>query len=185
MSIDYFEKFSDEELLSMSLSDDKYFSLLIARYKEKFFYYLKSFTGLNYDDIEDIIQNSFIKIFLNINNFNSNLKFSSWAYRIVRNEAIDSIRRKKRDCLPLFQELEIPDDFNILEEIDQGIEKNKIALVLKELRFDYREILILRFFDHKEYKEISDILKKPMGTVSTLINRAKQEFKDKYKKYAK
>ena len=71
----------------------------------------------------------------------------------------------------------------MLENINGKIEKEKVALVLQELKEEYREILILRFFDHKEYREISDILKKPMGTISTMINRAKKQFKTKYKKY--
>ncbi len=177
--------YSDEELVEKSLSDNNFFALLISRYKEKFFYYLKRFTGFDSDEVEDVVQNSFIKIYINLNNFNKDLKFSSWAYRIVHNEAIDEIRRKKRGSLPLFSDFDIPSDFDLLENIDGKIEKEKVALVLKEVKEEYREILILRFFEHKDYKEISDILKKPMGTISTMINRAKKQFKTKYEKYVK
>ncbi len=179
-------EYSDEELLELSLENTAYFSLLVKRYKEKFFYYLKRFAGFRNDDIEDVIQNSFIKIYKNLNNFDPKLKFSSWAYRIVHNEAIDEIRRQKRNNLPLLPELEIPDeDINLSEELDIKLEKEKIKKVLKELKEEYREIIVLRFFEHKEYKEISDILKKPIGTICTQIDRAKKQFKDKYQKYVK
>ncbi len=179
-------KYSDEKLLELSLKNIDYFSLLVIRYKEKFFYYLKRFAGFRNDEIEDVIQNSFIKIYKNLNNFDPKLKFSSWAYRIVHNEAIDEIRRQKRNNLPLLPELEIPDEeTNLSEELDIKLEKEKVLKTLKELKEDYREILVLRFFEYKDYKEISDILKKPIGTVCTQIDRAKKQFKDKYQKYVK
>lgn len=179
------DDYSDEELVELSLKDNMFFALLIKRYKEKFFYYLKRFAGFRSDDIEDVIQASFIKIYTNLNSFNKNLKFSSWAYRIVHNEAIDEIRRQKRGHLPLFPEMEIPDDFDLNSDIDEKLNKDKVMIVLKELKNEYREVLVLRFFEHKEYKEISDILKKPMGTVATMIDRAKKQFKVKYEKYVK
>ncbi len=179
------DDYSDEELVELSLKDNMFFALLIKRYKEKFFYYLKRFTGFRAEELEDVIQASFIKIYTNLNSFNKNLKFSSWAYRIVHNEAIDEIRRQKRGHLPLFPELEIPDDFDLSAEIDEKLAKDKVKLVLQELKDEYREVLVLRFFEHKEYREISDILKKPMGTVATMIDRAKKQFKVKYEKYVK
>jgi RNA polymerase sigma-70 factor (ECF subfamily) len=45
----------------------------------------------------------------------------------------------------------------------------------------YRYVLVLKFFEEKDYKEISDILKKPMGTVASLVNRAKKDFRKKIK----
>lgn len=180
------DDYSDEELLKLSLGDNNFFTFLVNRYKEKFFYYLKAFAGFRNDEIEDVIQNSFIKIYKNLNNFDSKLKFSSWAYRIIHNEAIDEIRRQKRSNLPLFPELEIPDEkSDLISDLDEKLEKKVVLAVLQELKEDYREVLVLRFFEDKDYKEISDILRKPLGTVSTLINRAKIQFKNKYKKYVR
>lgn len=179
------KELSDEELLALTLSDEKYFSFIVSRYKEKFFYYLKRLAGFYDDEIEDVIQTAFIKIYYHLNGFDKRLKFSSWAYRIVHNEAIDALRRQKRSHLPLLPELEIPDDFSLSEEMDKKIEKDKALLVLRELKDIYREVLVLRFFEHKDYKEISDILEKPLGTVCTLLNRAKNQFKDKYEKYVR
>ena len=52
-----------------------------------------------------------------------------------------------------------------------------VAKALSQLDDKYREVLVLKFLEQKDYKEISDILQKPMGTIATLINRAKQHFK--------
>lgn len=145
---------------------------------------MKSFAGFHDDEAEDVIQAAFIKIYKNLNSFDKDLKFSSWAYRIVHNEAIDELRRQKRSQSAPLEGLEIPDEFSLLEETEKRLEKVKIVATLKELKDEYRQVLILRFFEHKEYKEISDILKKPIGTVGTLIDRAKKQFRDKYQKYA-
>lgn len=69
------------------------------------------------------------------------------------------------------------------EDIAKSMEKRHDAAevrdVLDELDEKYREALVLKFLEEKDYKEISDILEKPMGTVATLINRAKKQFKEK------
>jgi len=175
---------SDEELAVRAVYDSKFFTFLVTRYKEKFFYYLKSFSGFQDDEAEDVIQVSFIKIYKNLNNFDRRLKFSSWAYRIVRNEAIDELRRSKRNQSTALDNLEIPDAISLTEEMDKKLAQEIVLKTLKDLKAEYREILVLRFFAHKEYKEISDILQKPIGTVCTLIDRAKKQFKDKYQNYA-
>ena len=69
-------------------------------------------------------------------------------------------------------------DLNIKEETDQTLLKEKIKTLLSKLDRKYREVLILKYLEDKDYTEISNILKKPMGTVATLINRAKNKFKE-------
>jgi len=176
---------SDEDLAVLALEDSKFFTPLVTRYKEKFFYYLKSFAGFHDDEAADVIQSAFIKIYKNLNNFDKQLKFSSWAYRIIHNEAIDELRRCRRNQVLTLDGLEIPDFVNLDEEIDKGLDKAKVTKALKDLKDEYRQILILRFFEQREYKEISDILQKPIGTVGTMIDRAKKQFKDKYQKYVR
>ena len=57
-----------------------------------------------------------------------------------------------------------------------------IGKILSQIRIDYREVLMLRFMEDKDYNEISDILKKPVGTIGTLLNRAKKELKNELEK---
>ena len=68
-------------------------------------------------------------------------------------------------------------EFNLLEELNKSLDKVKIKEILSKMSLKYREILILKFLEEKNYEKISDILRKPKGTVATLINRAKKEFK--------
>ena len=72
---------TDEELVILSLENQNIFAYLINRYQKKIARYIKRISGLSDDDIEDVLQDVFIKTYRNLNAFDSNLKFSSWLYR--------------------------------------------------------------------------------------------------------
>jgi len=188
--LDYFmisaieaEKVNDNELIKLVLTDQENFLYVVSRYKTKLFYYIKRISGLDEEEINDVLQNIFIKVYTNLNDFDHNLKFSSWIYRITHNEVIDNYRKTKaRPQLadPEFNEdvlKEIADDFQVAEAMDKQLLKEKIALALDKLDLKLKEVLVLKFLEDKDYKEISDIIKKPLGTVASRINKAKLELK--------
>jgi len=178
----YQEK-TDEELVLLALSDQDVFLYLMRRYEKKLLSYISRITNVNRDEAEDILQDAFIKIYQNLNDFDAELKFSSWAYRIAHNQVISNYRKIK--CRPQSIPLDINEeilgnlasDLDVKKDLDAIFLRENIKKILAKLDIKYREILILKFLEEKDYKEISDILKKPMGTVATLINRAKKEFK--------
>ena len=86
---------SDNELVTLTLENKDNFSYLIERYEKKLYRYIWRLTGLSKECCEDILQETFIKIYRNINNFDQRLKFSSWAYRITHNEALNYVRKYK------------------------------------------------------------------------------------------
>jgi len=71
-------------------------------------------------------------------------------------------------------------DTNIEKETLIKEQNEHISFLLSQLKSDFKEVLVLKFFEDKDYQEISDILQKPMGTVATLISRAKIQFKKIY-----
>jgi len=177
------QNLSDAELVRLSLADQNDFLYLVDRYKGKLMNYIRRLTNVNDDDAEDILQEVFIKVYLNLNGFNPDLKFSSWIYRVTHNQVISSHRRLK--ARPEGYAVNIDDqaalglaaDTNIVAETDLQIMKQNITKVLDRLDRKYRDILILKFLEEKNYQEISDIIRKPLGTVASTINKAKQEFK--------
>lgn len=180
------DNLSDEELVKLTLENQENFLYLINRYQDKLARYIRRIAGLNNEDIEDILQDVFIKIYQNINSFDDDLKFSSWIYRITHNEVIDNYRRRQARPQEITYDSEnilnnIISDLDISREVDRKYLQDNLNKILDKLDLKYREVLILKFLEEKEYKEISDILKKPMGTVATLINRAKKQFLDKLK----
>lgn len=135
------------------------------------------------DEAEDILQESFLKIWKNLNAFDPSLKLSSWIYRIVHNQAISCLRKKKSFGKNLIRSID--SDFEskmpveatseLIDELEN--QEHQIHEVLHAMPLNYKEVLVLKFLENMSYEEISDILKIPEGTVGTRINRAKKAFR--------
>lgn len=185
------ESKSDEELVQLSIADVDAFYFLIKRYEPKILRYISRLTGGKQDKAEDILQEIFIKVYRNLNSFNPKLKFSSWVYRIAHNEIINQYRKDKprsgtvslddTDEIDLSTKLIYDEDIH--NTYVHGETAETVKKALEELPLKYREVLFLRFFEDKDYKEISDILRKPPGTVAALLNRAKSKFKKIARQY--
>lgn len=185
ISTESFDSKTDNELVGMSLRDSDYFLYLSKRYEDKLLRYIKRISKFGQEDAEDVLQEVFIKTYYNLNGFDPELKFSSWIYRIAHNEAVSAIR-KKSVRPTVYLEVEdinkFSDAFDMTKDIDNSFDRKVIDEALSKLDEKYREVLILRFLDEKEYVEISDILKKPVSTVGNLILRGKKLFKEEYEK---
>lgn len=178
-----FNTYSDTELVVLSLSKADNFAFLIERYKSKIGSYIKRLTNIDDDDLEDVLQEIFIKVYINLNGFDKNLQFSSWIYRIAHNEVIS--RHRKLKARPegykviIDEELanSLAAEIDIKGGVDKKILQNNIGSVLSAMSAVCRELIVLKFLEEKSYQEISDILKKPLGTVASLMNKAKKEFR--------
>lgn len=170
---------TDAELIELAKIDPESFGLLMQRYQMPLFHYIRRITQLPKEDIEDLLQEVFIKIYQKLNEYNEILKFSSWAYRITHNHIIDYFR--KTNARPKTNSLEDSELTKLLKS-RTNIEKDlntkdcleKIKECLEDIPLKYKEILILRFIEEKSYEEIMDILKKPKGTVATMIARGRE-----------
>lgn len=176
---------TDNELVGMSLEDPEHFLCLSKRYEAKLLRYIIRISKFSREDAEDVLQDVFIKTYYNLNGFDKELQFSSWIYRIAHNEAVSAIRKKVvRPTISLEVEdlVKFGDSFDMTKEIDQTLDRKIIDEALSRLDEKYRDVLVLRFLDEKDYVEIADILKKPVSTVGNLILRGKKLFKEEYDK---
>jgi RNA polymerase sigma-70 factor, ECF subfamily len=171
-----YKELSDEEIVDkIRTSDQSLYRLIIDRYREKLFRYANNLIK-DQDKAADAVQETFIKAFINLNSFKAGNKFSSWIYRITHNETINIIRKYHKDVV-------IPEgiDFKSDENIEADFEKKEINIMvekcLKGLPIIYSEPLTLQYIEDKTHREISDILRIPMGTVAVRINRAKKIMK--------
>lgn len=177
---------TDEELAACIIEDSAYFSCIIERYEDKLKRYVRRITNMTDDDVEDVLQEIFIKVYTNIQGFDTELSFSSWVYRIAHNTVISMHR--KLQARPEGHLVDIEDDviFNLIEdgsveaEADVHYLRQHLLSAMDNMPQRYKDVLILRFFEEKDYREISDILQKPMGSVATLINRAKTRLKKEF-----
>jgi RNA polymerase sigma-70 factor (ECF subfamily) len=188
INIDQVENLSDEEVVKLTLENQSYFLFIINRYKVKLFNFIRRITNASAEDAEDLLQEVFLKIYLNLNDFDHDLKFSSWAYAIARNQVISHHRklqaRAEGHAITIEDDnvKEIAADFDLKKDVDLNYLRENIFKVLDEMDEKYREILVLKFLEEKSYQEISDIIKKPIGTVGSMMNKAKSEFKKELSK---
>lgn len=179
---------SDEQIAQKLRGDTQFLGILIDRYEAKLGAYIRRKSSASADDIKDILQNVFIKVYKNIYDFDPGLTFSSWIYRITRNEMIDWYRREKRTPHLSLEGSEallatIAEETDIAEYVAGEHFQKAFAKAVDTLPDKYRDVVILRFFEEKTYEEIADILTIPPGTVAIRISRAKILLQEKLKTY--
>lgn len=179
-----YETQSDSDVVRVALDDKEAFGVLIVRYEAKLSRYLTRLGIRTKEDREDLLQDIFIKVYRNLNGFDQSLSFSSWIYRIAHNECMSWYRKKNaRPEGHMIDEGEVVllNTKSILDantESEQRLTAEEVSRALAALERKYADVIVLRYFEHKEYQEISDILKIPVGSVATLLHRAKKRLKD-------
>ena len=135
-------------------------------------------------EVEDLVQEAFIKAFLSLATFNDEYAFSTWLYKIATNNCIDYIRRKKLSTFSINKPIESKDSEYTFELPDSTYEPDKEMIALqKQSLFEeainslppkYRQVIILRHTEEKDYQEIATLLDLPLGTVKAHIFRARE-----------
>jgi RNA polymerase sigma-70 factor (ECF subfamily) len=182
---------TSDEVLAQKLRDDaRFLGEIIDRYEQKLSRYIRRKSSADVDEVQDILQNVFMKVYKNIYDFDPTLSFSSWIYRITRNEIIDWYRKEKRR-----PHLSLEGTEGLMETLASETDVVKLASsketlqaikdVLETFPEMYQEVAELRFFEEKQYDEIADILAIPPGTVAVRINRVKAKLKEKLQPYAR
>lgn len=161
------------------------FGVLVDRYEAKIRRYVKRLMPGVGEEVDDLLQDIFIKVFVHARGFDTGLSFNSWIYRIAHNEAVSWLRKKKArvetvelgesECQTFLTSIEVSN-----ESHDARLTADAVARALGGLEERYRSVLVLKFLEGKTYEEIGDILAVPQGTVATLIHRAKKAFTSKY-----
>lgn len=170
--MDNYKKYKDEEIVELVYKQDKkIYTEIIRRYQEKLRRYIFNIVQ-DEGKAEDILQETFIKAFINLRGFDKNKKFSSWIYRIAHNESVNIVKKYKKQ-FSLKENLNLDSGIDIEDEFIKKELRGKVRNCLNQIPVDYREVLTLYFFEEKTYEEISEILRMPKSTVGTKIKRAK------------
>ncbi len=172
------EEHKDEYIIKKIQNGDKdLYAVIIDRYNDKISRHVSRMLGAG-DDATYIVQDVFIKTYINIQSFDTERKFNSWIYRIAHNECINFYKKKKPIYMSMFEfDTILPHYSNIKDPVTLSMEKEdkeKIAKVLSELDVKYREVIVLYYFEDLDYKEISLALSIPVSTVGVRILRARK-----------
>lgn len=174
-------KQTDTELIEMILAgNNTCYTALFERYRVQLYSATLQKCG-NEQDTEDIIQETYVKVYFNLSHYNPDYTFGQWVYTIARNLFIDFTRRKKNigstisiDGSGVNDINPASDSLNPEEHIISRQNGNQLDSLMHELPPHYRIIIELRFIGEYSYEEISERLGMPIGTVKTQIHRARE-----------
>lgn len=177
----------DEVTLVEQLKDvqtkEQAFRVLISQYKERLYWHIRKIV-LSHDDADDVLQNTFIKVFRGINNFKQDSKLYSWMYRIATNESITFLKKKAKarnvDISEINQELVTSlnsDEWFNGDEIQLILQKALITLPEKQ-----RLVFNMKYFDNMKYNEMSKILDTSVGALKASYFHAVRKIEEYIRK---
>lgn len=169
----------DRRLVELVLAgDNRAFEHLFNRYRDAIGRLLQQRLGATSappEDAEDLLQETFIKVYINLHRYSPDYTFGQWLYTIARNTFIDYMRRRSED-MPIDDRFPAPVSTAPTpeESVINLQQRHQIELYLCRLTPRYRRLFELRFYDEYSYEEIAEKLALPLGTVKTGIHRMRE-----------
>lgn len=184
MELIAYQDLSDRQLVEKALEHDaSAFEQLFMRYRKDLLQLYVQRTGNNPDDASDILQETFIKVYLNLHKYNPVYPFSQWLHAIARNTFIDYTRKRKENHLSIDSQnwngprLNPPaNTANPEEKMMQRQTGKELNRILDKMPPHYKQMITMRFIQEYSYEEIAEKLGMPLGTVKTQIHRAREKF---------
>ena len=143
---------------------ERAFKTLVSEYKERLYWHIRGIV-LNHEDADDVLQNTFVKVFKNIDKFKGDSKLYTWLYRIATNESITFInKRAKRNHITNEEVREL-----VLSKLESDVyfEGNAIQLQLQKaiatLPQKQQLVFSMKYFEEHTYEELSEILETSVG----------------------
>ncbi len=180
---------TDEQLIAKFQQGDEYaFDQIVRRYKEPLLNFVFRFIG-NSIEAEDIVQDTFYRVYKNKHYYKEVAKFSTWIYTIASNLSKTELRRRRRRKFFSIhndtageKEYELPDNKKSPESNSNSTVTEKIIHnAISKLPPKFRQVIILRDVQEFSYEEIASIIKVPLGTVKSRVNRARLRLQDDLK----
>lgn len=181
--------FVEGRLVRLSRNGDRQaFEELVNMYQDKIYHL--AYRMLNFSsEAEDVVQDTFLRVYMNLDRYDENQKFSTWIYRIATNLCIDRLRKRK----PNYSlDAEMPDgegsDWYSLLKSDQETPEEEIVLsetqgqirqAISGLPEKYKSVVVLRYFHDMSLQEIGEVLNMPVTTVKTRVHRGREFLRKK------
>lgn len=167
------------------------FRELVDLYQNKIYHLAYRILG-NTHEAEDIVQETFLRVYTNLNGFDPSQKFSTWIYRIGTNLCIDHLRKRKRKKnMSLDANLydsDKADGYDIMPTGDEELPENQLVLsetrrqvrdAIDQMPEQYKSIVILRYLHDMSLQEISEVLDMPVTTIKTRLHRGREYLRGK------
>ena len=176
------ENLSDKELLERFRHPDTKnysFNLLIRKYQEKTYWHIRRIV-IDHDDADDVTQETFVKVWKNLDKFKEESQLFTWIYRIATNEALSHLRKKRnRFFIPLVNvESKLArtlkdDNFFSCDEIQFKLQQAILTLPEKQ-----RLVFNMKYYDELKYEEMSDLLGTSVGALKASYHHAVKKIEE-------
>jgi RNA polymerase sigma-70 factor (ECF subfamily) len=155
------------------------FRELVARYKRPLYSHIRNIV-LNHDDTDDVLQNTFIKVFQNIKGFKGESKLFSWIYRIATNEAITFISQKARKLNVTNEEIQQKAVQNLQADdyFDGDVLQLKLQQAIAKLPEKQQLVFKMKYFEELKYEDMSEILGTSVGALKASYHHAVKKIED-------
>lgn len=161
------------EQLKDKATQEEAFRTLVSKYKERLYWHIRRMV-FNHDDADDVLQNTFIKVYRNIGGFKGNSALFSWMYRIATNEALTFLSSKAQKYRVSSEELQQKMAEGL--KADVYFEGDAIQLKLQQavatLPEKQRLVFTMKYFEEMKYEEMSEILDTSVGSLKASYHHA-------------
>lgn len=181
-----------ELIMCFKRGEETVFEELVKRYQKRVYNTTYRMLG-SPEDASDMAQETFLRVYRNLNNFREDASFSTWLFKITTNICRDYLRKEKRNSVKISYEeniteklspnrSELPGEQNNPEEISLRLEtQNEIQSLINKLPEKQKEVLVLREFQNFSYEEMAAILDISIGTVKSRLSRARKTIRQNLK----
>jgi len=180
---------TDEDLiLAFQNGDVSAFEEIVRRYRDPLFNFVVRLLGDAFFS-EDIVQETFLRVYRNRHRYHQVAKFSTWIYTIASNLAKTELRRRKvRNFFSISSKGEDEKDYDLVDtssdierDVDGALKSEIILKEINALPYHFKEAVLLRDIQDLSYEEISQILNVPLGTVKSRVNRGRSRLQKRLK----
>lgn len=183
-----FNQMPDEDLMELFQGGyDEAYSVIVTRYRERIHQFIFRYTK-NHLDSEDLVQETFLRVFRSRNSYERIARFSTWLYTIAQNLIRNQYKRSQRMQMVSLNQtddqeqevmIDLPDSAMAIDEhLHLSMTVSQLQKSLESIPSEFRDVLVMRDVQQLSYEEIMEITQLPMGTVKSRINRGRSRLYD-------
>ena len=172
----------DKELLLQFKTEatrERAFTSIIKKYQEKLYWHIRRMV-VDHEDANDVLQNMFIKVWKNLDNFREDSQLYTWLYRIATNESLTFIEQQKKRASVSFSDEEstLSNKLQADKDFDGNKLEWKLQLAIQQLPEKQKAVFNLRYFEEMPYQEMSRVLETSEGALKASYHHAVKKIED-------
>jgi RNA polymerase sigma factor (sigma-70 family) len=172
----------DQEILDMfqhTLTRERAFSVLVKKYQERLYWHIRRLV-VHHEDANDVLQNMFIKVWRNLENFRQDSGLYTWLYRIATNESLTYIEQQKKKSSYSLSDHE--SGLSNTLKAEKGFDANKLEwklqLAIQSLPEKQRAVFCLRYYDEMPYEKMAHVLETSEGSLKASYHHAAKKVEE-------